>query len=514
MDDQGLAAIGEDLRAARGRLSRYTMQLHEPNGAGLSFYSARTARLSIGEDTPTLPVPMSLLSPAQAQTLSALRRTLTTVGDVAAPAAPRPDHPWAFVDTAAVDPGAVRQAALGMDAAVAALPAAGPLADAVSTARRPGDLAVLAALIDRSPVPLGVLDETRSARWHQASDAVTAQVAAFAAERHAELDSVTPEAITLPLVDLLARATAAAESSWFGRKKRLIAVRDELAAVRRPGIEIEPAAVPELIGALRRLQDTAIGLAGRAAAIPGILVPAGWNPLTGRGREQLTAQIQWLTWAGAMVDPASEPVAFVQAVRKWLTAAPPASPADRQAVGRLSAAAAALLAACSGSDDVFARWSGELGLVERWVATAPARALADPDLASLRRWLALLEALEPLRQAGAGGARAALLAGDVPADDAVRALDAGVATASAIERRDTTGLARLRPVAHGRQISRFTSSADGIRHCSRRRFPARCWTGGPSTPPPGWARSVNCSENWPSNAAACRCVGCSPGTAN
>ena len=43
VDDQGLAAMGEDLRASRGRLARYATALHEPNGAGLSFYSARTA---------------------------------------------------------------------------------------------------------------------------------------------------------------------------------------------------------------------------------------------------------------------------------------------------------------------------------------------------------------------------------------------------------------------------------------------------------------------------------------
>ena len=106
---------------------------------------------------------------------------------------------------------------------------------------------------------------------------------------------------------------------------------------------------------------------------------------------------------------------------------------------------------------------GDAGLLGRWTATAGERALGDPALASLRRWLALLAALEPLRTAGAIDARAALLAGDVPADDAVRAFDAGVAAASADERRDSTGLSAFDPLAHGRQISRFTTSSAGIR---------------------------------------------------
>ena len=115
------------------------------------------------------------------------------------------------------------------------------------------------------------------------------------------------------------------------------------------------------------------------------------------------------------------------------------------------------------TSDAVGRWAGEPGLFARWRDTAAARALADPTLASLRRWLALLVQLEPLRAAGADDARGALLSGGVPADDAVRAFDAGVAAASTAERRDATGLARFDTVAHGRQISRFTTSANGIR---------------------------------------------------
>ena len=97
-------------------------------------------------------------------------------------------------------------------------------------------------------------------------------------------------------------------------------------------------------------------------------------------------------------------------------------------------------------------------------STAAARALADPTVASLRRWLAFLA---PARTAARGRRRRrprdALLSGQVPADDAVRAFDAGVAAASTAERRDATGLAGFDTVTHGRQISRFTTSANGIR---------------------------------------------------
>ena len=134
---QGLAAVGEDLRASRGQLARYASRLHEPNGAGLSFYSARTAVLSIGDGIDALPIPVALLDVSQSGTLTGLRRPLTTLGDVAAPAAPRPDHPWAFVDSPAVDAALVRTAAMEFDAAVAELPVAGPLADVLRAVRDP-----------------------------------------------------------------------------------------------------------------------------------------------------------------------------------------------------------------------------------------------------------------------------------------------------------------------------------------------------------------------------------------
>ena len=362
VDAQGLAAIGEDLRAAGGRLARYTTQLHEPNGAGLSFYSARTAQLSMGSDVPRLSIPVSLLDAGQAPTLAGLRRTLTTVGDVAAPAAPRRHHPWAFVDDPTVPLAVAGGAAIDLQAAIADLPTNGALADAVTAARGPDDIAALQALVDRSGVAVDVLDESRSVRWQQATDALLRQVDSFAAATHPGLDRVTAQAIDLPLPDLLAQARAAADSSWFGRKKRLTAVRDQLAGVLRPGAEVDLATVPDLISALVQVQGTARSLATQAAAIPGIFVPAGWNPLTEQGRGQLVGQIQWLRWAGAAVDPARTPKDFVEALRRWIAAAHPATPAERQAVGRLRDTVTAVVSVCATTDARIAGWAGRCRL--------------------------------------------------------------------------------------------------------------------------------------------------------
>ena len=69
-----------------------------------------------------------------------------------------------------------------------------------------------------------------------------------------------------------------------------------------------------------------------------MFVPAGWNPLTEQGRDQLQRQIEWLRWAGAAVDPAASSADFAAALRRWVSAAQPVSARDRQAVQRAQSA--------------------------------------------------------------------------------------------------------------------------------------------------------------------------------
>ena len=463
VDSEGLAATGEDLRASRGQLARYTGRLHEPNGAGLSFYSARTAVLSIGDDAVPLPVPAALLDESRAAILAGLRRGLTTVGDVAAPAAPAPDHPWGFVDGPVHDPAATGRAAVMVDRCLADLPTTGPPAEVLAAVRGADNLAALLSIAALPAASLALLDETRSVRWRQAGAAVIARVSSFAGSAHPGLETVTPAVLDLPLSDVNVQAQAAAASSWFGRKKRLTAVGHHLDGALRPGSSLEPAAVPALLASLAQLQETARTLAAEATALPGVQLPARWNPLTEQGRGQLTQQVEALSAAGTAVDPAAAPDGFAPALRRWVAAAVPLTAEEHQQVTAAHAAVAGLMASCPTSNDLLTTWAGSPGLVSRWSNTTAARALSDPAVTSLRRWSTFLAALEPLREAGAEQARRLLMTGRVPADDAARALDAGVAAASTVERRDATGLATFDPIAHGRQIARFTTSATRLR---------------------------------------------------
>ncbi|HEX6345355.1 DUF3320 domain-containing protein [Umezawaea sp.] len=463
-DHQGLSARLDELRSARRALTRYAYQLHDRNPAGLSLYSARDAALAIGRDVPALPVSAAFLSTASADGLARLRRLFGDLPDVAYPARPRPDHPWAFVDDRAVAVPDVLAAATRLDAALRALPRHPVLA----AVREPEDLRVLAALIG-GRVPLAVLDETRTERWTRAVDGVRRQVAEFAVLDHPGLDVVTPAALDLPVADLHAAARAAAGSRFWGRRGRLAAVGDRLAAVLRPGARLKPKHVVQLTGELVALREGVDRLAAAVRRVPGLALPPGWSPFAPAGRELVVRRSEWLRWAGSAVDPA-EPARtrFAGPLRNLLASSTALDPAP---IAAAAVAVVELATACGAGVEPIAEWAGEAGLVATWAASAGERRLGDDG--SLRRWVALLAHLEPLRDEHLDDARALLLRGGLDPDDAPRAFERGLAEASVDERTRATGLASFDVAAHDRAVARFVGVAGMVREHLRTAVPAR-----------------------------------------
>ncbi len=468
-DHQGMAAAAEQLESSRRRLAAYATRLHEPNAAGLSYYSARTASLAIGEDVVPMPLPPTLVVTTGAT--QQIRTVLATLIDVADPAQPRPDHPWAFADPAAptgADPGAIRAAAVEFDASVAG-PITGPeVAAVLGVARTPGQLYALSRFASGWAQNLVLLDEVGSDAWRIAAQHHQQAARSFAAAPHPILETVTPQAMALDVDELHAQALAAAGSGFFGRRGRQQAVIAQLAGVLRQPVDRKR--LTALTAQLVALRQDIRNLADGAGALPGIGLPPDWNPLTVEGAALLDDQIGWYTWAAEAVRirqgdgrPLPDPPQFTVALRDFLSSGSTASVGDRAVLSRIAEAGLALSRAVDSADPGFDRWSGDLGLLDRWQATAQARGLVDPGVPSLRRWLALLAHLVPLRTAGAEEARQLLLRGQIDAGDAVAAFDAGVAAASTLERAAATGLDGFEPSAQARFIQRFTGATAEVR---------------------------------------------------
>jgi hypothetical protein len=292
-------------------------------------------------------------------------------------------------------------------------------------------------------------------------------VAAFTAFRHPALDVVEPTAIELPLAQLYVRAQSAAAANWFVRRRRLAAVRAELLPYLKPGATLKPTSVPAVVENLWRVQTAVTAIAGRATMIAGIRVPEDWNPFT--DGDLLDRQARWLRTAATAIDGDSR---FHVALRKLIVGGHTPDPGAAAAVGRLRDAVATLLATCRSSSDRLGAWAGDDGFALRWTMTRPERGVEHHGLRSLRRWVSLLDTLEPLRAAGLGEARRRLLGGEVRADDAVRAFDRGVALASVAERAAATGLDLFDEGYHELAIRRFTAASRAVRRHLAAALPA------------------------------------------
>ncbi|HYO36916.1 MAG TPA: AAA domain-containing protein, partial [Geodermatophilus sp.] len=473
--DEEMDADSDDLRSARRTLARYAGRLHARNAAGLSYYTARTAVLAMRDDVPTLPVSPAFVAAASSETLTAVRRALALLPDIADMVRPSPRHAWAFVDTAQVDLLAAQQTAAAVDQAVRDLPSEPHLARALREVRTPADLDALAHLLGGPATTLDVLDEVPTERWNVATTTVLGEVAAFSGAVHPGLELATPAALELRLADLYVAAQTAQAGRFMARRAGLKAVRDQLRPVLRPGVAVKLGDVPELVAQLWRLQTTAQGIVARASVIPGLAVPPTWNPLA--EPELLVGQVEWLERAGRATDSASE---FAVALRRWVVQGEGPDPVAGAAVARLRDAVTALLRVCRSNPRRLAEWAGDDGLVLRWQMTRPERGVEHTGLMSLRRWADLVDTLEPLRAAGLHEARALMVTGELPAEDAVRAFERGLARASVAERRDASGLDDFDADAHERAITRFTAASRAVRARLRSALPAAVLAARPS----------------------------------
>ncbi|MCZ2830758.1 DUF4011 domain-containing protein [Modestobacter sp. VKM Ac-2986] len=427
------AASAADLGAARRALAAHAARLHTPNSAGLSLYRAHGALLHGAPDAPVLPVPETFVATASVRTTAAVRRVLAGLPAVADPTRPRPGHPWGFLDDPELDPVVLADAVVAVDAALALLPPAGPLARVVAAAVQPEDLDAVVTVLSGVPVPLVELDRTGLPDWAETVEQLVAEVAAFVALPHPGLDVALPEALDQPLVELAESARAAASSGRMGRAKRLAAVRELIAPVLVPDAVVDPAELPELTASLLEVQTAMRELATYAGDVAGLRVPWSWNPLLDPGL--VDRQVARLRELRAAMDR-SRP--FTPALRRYLDTDPPHDPASAAAVAALRDALAGLLAVVRPTPERWAQWCGT-GFVPRWETTRDERAMEEFGLPSLGRWRDLLQQLRLLDAAGLGELRAALLTGQIAAADAAAAFDRGLAVTSLAERSAAAG---------------------------------------------------------------------------
>lgn len=468
-DNERLRTNQQIAAAARTTLARYAERLHAENAAGLSAYTARSKELAADQDVDALEVPRELVATVSAETLAQLGELLRALPTVADLARPRADHPWAFLDAAPVDISGTYRAAVEFDTALAGLlddgQAHGIGLVQLDRASTPAALSDWAWLSGAPRYPLAAIDALNTAAWAAELTALGQSVAGLSAQRPGWLDTAAPQAMDLDFPAIHAAAVAADESGYFGRKKRRRAVVAQLAdvlvvneaTIDLKGLSTGTAAIAEthaLVSDLRR----------RVSSLPVTVVDGDWNPLVPETAARLQAGLACLVRLVAELTAAGPHVADL---REFYARTPVGALAG--ALERLGAAWSGLEQATGVTLEAQRAWA-DGAFFGRWWARRSARRLETP--ATLEHWLGLVVHVEPLRNAGMTAARAAILTGRVPAEDAALGFERGVAAVSVGERLDANSLSGFDVAAHGKTIQRFTDATRAIREELPRAIPA------------------------------------------
>ncbi|KQP82155.1 DUF4011 domain-containing protein [Aeromicrobium sp. Leaf291] len=462
-DRQGLTAEQEAVSSARRALQRYATRLHETNAAGLSFYSARTQVLAYPDELPALPITTEELISLDAEALSRLRTSLRNFEDPADLARPQPHHPWGFIRGVIDDRRGVLAAAAELDRAVADLPPAGPLRDAVDQATTPEDVTALVALTHGPAVTTAELDQVRTRSWTERRDAYVNSLNALSSASPAVLERAKPSALDQPLSSIREAVAAASTSGFFGRKKRILAALSPLDEhLTSP---VRPKEAVSVLDQLVELRTNADAIAPDRSGIPGTRPVLGWNPYTDASLEAAESQLEWLENQAARIAPSSDGTfdAFGQALRALIDADLVLSERESTALRAVDTASQALWTASRASSDDLSDWLDGAPLVPTWASGTAARGAPAQAERTLDRWLDFVSAARVLRDLHLESAFDAVLEGRVGSTSAVASMEKGLALASMEERMLASGLDGFDPEAHDKVVQRFATSMSDLR---------------------------------------------------
>ncbi len=459
-----------DYRTRLAPLSGYPAQVHSTNAAGLSLWSAYEAQLAYGPG-PTAPIPVVYLS-ASPEQRAGVEQALRDLPAAARSARLRPAHPWSISgrrDVADLLPAAVTQVAAALEQSRAALSGEPELAGVLAGLPGPATVPELVPAAGYAAAgALPDLMQTKQAsdpRWDAAAAGLRSELLAFQQGYAAEFARVRPDILAAPGLESWHSAAQEAAGRWFGKRKRLTAVLDQL----RPYLRgtVQPAELPALLTRLLAARAEAARLYGRPAQIGGLRLPTAWRPtdpdaevvvgqaiqaamagrallsaapdawaLFSRGisRRQLDvltrAANDWRAWLATLASTEAE-------LARW-SAPPPAAPDTAQAAGGW-----------------YPAWQRDGAT---WLAELGAEALHP-----LHRWATLLRLTDTVADAGLRELRDLILAGGLDGDAAEAAYHRGVAAVSVAERQQAAGLTYFDPEQHDNQVSQYAQAADRLR---------------------------------------------------
>ncbi|MDR7359008.1 DUF4011 domain-containing protein [Paeniglutamicibacter sulfureus] len=468
-DTAGMELASTDLSSSVHRLAGYARDLHEENPAGYSTYAAYNTVLSMDPAIATLPIPERFAAQAFPAAVDEVRQALVRLPDTAGPTRPRDEHPWGFIGGPLG--GELQQAVLdAVQALDLALHGAGTLtrdpgvASLVERAPEPQDLRALARLL-KAGVPLPVLDAAATVEWRSRSGALLTEATALVQEMAWLPELVEPSVLRMDLAPVHEAATLANRFGFLGigRKRRRLQVIAEHFGQRWIGGEDTAqhlvASVEGMIEARAQCAKLVAGL----GSLAGITLSGNWNPFVDGDIEWLARRRENLVQLADLLAPAGRDREYAALLREVLGQNTPADPARAGELERVAAAWDALREAIAPEPRAGQAWPDTAGFLGRYRRTGQDRVTGRDAERGLERWVAFVEALEPLKDHGLGAAWTQLATGAIPAENALRGFLRGTAESALAERLATHGFDEFSTAAQERAIARFTDSSRRLR---------------------------------------------------
>lgn len=448
------------LRNARFELTTYPEQLHAPNAAGFSAYSAHDELLVLGEGQ-VIAVSEEVVA-HEPDLVSALKDVFEDLQPWTAAAGVRPDHPWRLAGAGAGDPFDTSRVTAALEVLLAQIEQAGmaPSArDLLDAATHPRELQTLRAAASEKLPGGSNLDLVLNPSWPAAASLTLRTAAARISDFTLRLRGFDPAVLKRDLPAIAAALDSATSSGMFGRGKRQTAAIEPLRSSAPAGFDLTPAAAAsvlrDLVGIQAEVQTLTNELAGLSSTVgsaqPDLFAPDPLAFLQERvdqivlAVEPLRARDDWTLRCVALA-------------REGLT------DADRRLLETAVDAWATLTSELRVDDSSLKLWRGDRSLAQtvRRHATTWRREITHERLLPLQQWCAMIRRLEPLEQAKLA-ARDEILDGSLPAYAAEDAFARGLAEASLKERLRAAGLDRFDAVAHDERVRTYSEAQAEVR---------------------------------------------------
>lgn len=459
----------QDRYAARLRpLVEYPSHIHSENGAGFSLWQAVAMLDTLGEG-PALPVEEKVVTNPdfEALVVEDALRTFEREARVLEPGS-RPE--WLLVGPRAsrVDDETVADSLARFESAYAGLPA--PLRDELRESE--GAVTPTAALTplvqhleelrDHGESPAATLESGGSRQDAQRCEALAAKLASFHSRIRPLRAIVDDEALIAGDFRAAAQAAAGVDEGIFGKKKRLAALRAQLATLVTDPDSVAPQNVAAIASDVERARSEMTALENEINSIAtGFFGRSSLDPSLPRD----------------LIDRASVFMEIADSIDRQATFAREhprlrALIADHgigyehiDAVTACADAWTAFLGQLDASDERVEAWMEGASWPDRIEQVLPRwqAELADSGGATIRRVARHQAALGPLYAHHMNAAADALLSGAVRPEETTAALNRGLAEASIRERLRAAGLEDFDSHHRDGEVEEFVRAADRLR---------------------------------------------------